>query len=275
MDNVTISLIPTVGMMIVASAAVIYWRRVSRLQLRWFWLGAGLWTVGVALKVVCALLTNKAVIGFMKETLSYPLQILGGGLFVGIQSSLFEIGLTLVAVLIWRQLGRDANRAIGIGIGAGAFEALLLGIASFVAILACLSGLPGTEEVREGIDTVAAATPLFWLLAPIERTIAILCHASSRALVLLGVTKQRPMLVFGGFLIFTVLDGVAGAAHVSGQIGKISMWWIELAILPFALISIPLLRWCYASWAEGSDDGMESETSPQQGLGDDAVTRAP
>jgi len=79
---------------------------------------------------------NKAVIGFMKESPSYPLQVLGGGLFLGIQSSLFEIGLTFLAVLIWRQLGRDADRAIGIGIGAGAFEALLLGIASFIAILA-------------------------------------------------------------------------------------------------------------------------------------------
>ena len=275
MDNVTISLIPAVGMMIVAIAAVIYWHRVSKLQFRWFWLGAGLWAVAVALKVVCALLANKAAIGFMKENLSYPLLILGGGLFAGIQSSLFEIGLTLGAVLIWRQLGRDANTAIGIGIGAGAFEALLLGIASFVAILASLSGLPGTEEVREGIDTVAAATPLFWLVAPTERIIAILCHASSRALVLLGVTNRKHMLVFWGFLIFTLLDGVAGAAHVSGKIGEISMWWIELAILPFALISIPILRWCYANWARGWDDRVESETSAQQDAERDPVTRTP
>ena len=31
------------------------------------------------------------------------------------------------------------------------------------------AGVPGTEKVREGIDTVAAVTPFFWLLAPIER----------------------------------------------------------------------------------------------------------
>ena len=178
MDNVTISLIPAVGMMIVAGAAVICWRLVSKLQLRWFWLGAGLWAVAVALKVVCALLTNKVAIEFMKENLSYRLFVIGGGLFVGVQSSLCEIGLTLLAVLVWRKLGTDANRAIGVGIGAGAFEAFLLGIASFVAILTCLAGLPGTEKVREGIDTMAAVTPLFWLVAPIERIIAILCHAS-------------------------------------------------------------------------------------------------
>lgn len=255
MDNVTISLIPAVGMMAVAGAAVIYWRRVSGLQPRWFWAGAGLWAVAVAIKVGLALLTNKAAIGFMKENLSYPLPILCGGLFVGVQSSLCEIGITLLAALVWRKLGDDANRAIGVGIGAGAFEAFLLGAASLLAILTCLAGLPGTEKVRSGFDSVAAVTPFFWLLAPAERIIAVLVHASSRALVLLGVVHRKHMMVFWGFLIFTVLDGVAGAAHLSGKIGKISMWWVELAILPMALISIPILRSCHARWGRDGDDG--------------------
>jgi uncharacterized membrane protein YhfC len=275
MDNVTISLISAVGMMLVASAAVIYWRRVSRLQLRWFWLGAGLWTVAVSLKVICALLINAAVIGLMKRHLSYPSLVIGGGFFVGIQSSLCEIGLTLLAVLIWRQLGKDAERAVGIGVGAGAFEAILLGLVSLITMLTVLAGVSGTEEVRAGIDTLAAVTPLFWLVAPAERVIAILCHASSRALVLLGVTHRKPMMVFCGFLIFTVLDGIAGAAHVSGIIGKISMWWIELAILPFALISVPILRWCCARWGKARVDSIESEPAAQQGGEGDVATRAP
>lgn len=259
MDNVTISLIPAVGMMIVASAAVIYWRRLSHLQFKWFWVGAGLWTVAVILKLICALLTNVAVIGFMKKNLSYPSLVISGGLFMGIQSSLFEIGLTLLAVLVWRQLGKNAERAVGIGIGAGAFEAMLLGLTSFILILTVLAGVPGTEKIREGIDTVAAATPVFWLLGPAERIIAILCHASSRALVLLGATRRKPMMVFWGFLIFTLLDSMAGAAHMSGKIGKISMWWIELAILPFAVVSIPILRWCYLCWRRREEDETEPD----------------
>jgi hypothetical protein len=55
-------------------------------------------------------------------------------------------------------------------------------------------------------------------------------------------------MVFWGFAIFTVLDGIVTAAHLAGAVGTISMWWIELAILPMALISIPILRWCYAEW---------------------------
>ncbi len=272
--NVMISLVPALGMIIVAAIAVIYWRRISLLQMRWFWVGAGLWVVAVALKVVCALLTDTAAIGFMKDNLSYPLLVLGGGLFVGVQSSLCEIGITLLAVLVWRQLGKNAERAVGIGIGAGAFEAMLLGL-GLMGIFTVLAGFPGTEKIREGINMVAAITPVFWLLAPIERIIAILCHASSRALVLLGVTNRKPMMVVWGFLIFTALDGIAGAAIFSGKIENISRWWLELAILPFGLISIPILRWCDARWGRNGDDRIEPEASAQQGAEGDAVNRAP
>ncbi len=256
-------LVPNVGMMIVAVVAAVYWQRVSRVQLRWFWAGAGLWMIAVVLKVICALLMNEPVLALMKENLSYPLLVVGGGLFVGIQSSVFEMGFTLAGVFSWRQLGRDANRAIGIGVGAGAFEALLLGLGGLMAIIVLMTGLPGTEKIREAIEAVAATTPFFWLLAPVERIMAILCHASCRALILLGVTKKKPMLIFWGFLIFALLDSVAGAAHVSEKIGVISMWWIELAILPLAVVSILILRWCYARWGEQGDDVRESTVSAQ------------
>ncbi len=248
--DILIRLVPGLGMILVAAVAALYWRRVSRLQLRWFWAGAGLWTIAVALKIVCALLTNVPVHEFMKENLSYPLLVAGEGLFIGIQSSVFEMGLTLAAVLIWGQLGRDAKRAIGIGVGAGAFEAFLLGLAGLAAMIAVMAGVRGTEKIREGMDAMAATTPFFWLLAPVERIIAILCHTSSRALILLGAVKKKPMMIFWGFLIFTLLDGVAGAAHVSGKLGAISTWWIELAILPLAVVSIPIIRSCYAQWGE-------------------------
>jgi uncharacterized membrane protein YhfC len=252
--NLLISIVPALGMMVVAAVAVIYWRRKTHLEAKWFWAGAGIWTVAVVLKIVCALLTNAAVMGFLKKHTPYPLLVIGGGLFLGIQSSLFEMGLTLLAVVIWPRLGRDAARAIGIGVGAGAFEAFLIGFFSLIAILVTLAGVPKTERIREAYDIVAKTTPLFWLVAPVERIIAILCHASSRALVLLGTVKRKPVAVFWGFLIFTLLDSVAGGAHVSGKIDKISLWWVELAILPFALISIPILRWCYAHWGKWEDN---------------------
>lgn len=248
-----ISLIPGAGMIIVSALAVVYWRGKSRIRFRWFWVGAALWTVAVALKVLCALLTHERVVGFLGVHLSGPLFVMGGGLYMGIESSFFEIGLTIIAVLIWRQLGSDAERAIAIGLGAGAFEAFLLGAMSMIAMLALLAGIPGTEHLGGQIKATAAVTPVFWLIGPAERIIAILCHTSSRALVLLGITHGRPVMVISGFLLFTLLDGIAGAAHLSGKLGQISMWWIELSILPCALVSIPILRWCSSGW--GRDTG--------------------
>ena len=272
MDNVTLGLFSAVGMMIVAAVFIAYWRRVSKLQFRWFWLGAGLWTIGaVILKSVFALLAHETAIGMMGEHLPYPLFVLAGGLFVGAYSSLSEIGLVLLAVIIWRKLGTDANRAIGIGIGAGAFEAFLLGVVVLVPVCIALAGMPGGESIREEFDAAAVVTPLFWLVPPFERIIAILLHTTSRTLVLLGVVMRKYKMVFWGFLIFTLADGVVGAVIVSEKMGQFSMWWIELAVFPVVIISIPILRWCYRNGGSLDDSGAEPKIlSAQQGTPADA-----
>ena len=237
-----------VAMMLIAVAAVVCWQRMALVQTRCFWIGAILWTIAVALKIGCAIATNAAVLGWLKRVIPGPWFIGVGGLFVGVQSSLCEIGLTLLAVLIWRHLGRDGPRAIAIAIGAGAFEAFVLGLAQTASVAVSLSGAPGTAEIGESLRSQAALTPLLWLAAPIERIIAIIVHAATRALVLLGATHRPPALVIWGFVIFTLLDGVAGTAHVSGKLDSMWMWWIELAVLPFAIVSLAILRWCARRW---------------------------
>ena len=253
MDNITLSIVNALGMMAIACGAVIYWRKAAKIQFKWFWAGAGLWGVAVALKIICAVLTNNLIFGYLRANLSFPSYLILGGLITGVQSSFFEIGLTFLAVLIWRQLGKNASRAIGVGVGAGGIEALLLGIISLIAMITVIAGLPGTEKIRQGVEGIAASTPFFWLLGPAERIIAITCHASSRALVLSGVVNRKPMMMLAGFLIFTFLDAVAGGVQISGKINQINMWWIELSILPFAAISIFILRWCSINWNKIGD----------------------
>lgn len=268
------------GMMIVAVIAVLMWRRIARAQARWYWVGAALWTIAVVLKIVCALFSNELVLNTLKG-LPHPLYVASGALFVGVQSSVFEMGLTLLAVLIWRQLGRDAGRAITVGVGAGAFEAFLLGLAPVATAVALMVGQgPDVDKTMAQLGAIAATSPLYWLAGPVERIIAILCHASTRALVLLGVSKKKYLLVLWGFLLFTLLDGVAGGVHVAGLVGRISVWWIELVILPFAVVSIPILVWCYRRWPEERSDapaalaiGPDAGDRPQNSAdGGDAET---
>jgi hypothetical protein len=271
------ALLQGIGMMLVAVVAAWYWRQRSGVLARWFWLGAGLWTVAVLAKVVIALFSNPAVISFLKGELALDLDnlqslfsnppvisilkdhlsflpfIVAGGLYLGIESSLCEIGLTWLAVLRWRELGRDSGRAIAIGVGSGAFEAFLLGLAALAGVLAAMAGVPGTEGSVEEITKLSATTPLWWLLGPVERVTAIICHASSRALVLLGTRYGRGGMVALGFLIFTLLDGAAGAAILSGVVTEGALWWFELAISVFAIISLPILRWCHEWFADSGE----------------------
>src|SRR5262249_34141109 len=152
---------------------------------------------------VIALWSNPAVIGWCKSTLSDVAYVTAGGLYLGVEASVCGIGLTLLAGGRWEDLGRDAGRAVAVGGGGGGFEALLLGIASAAGILAWLAGLSGTEAVGEQIRKAAEITPLFWLVAPVERITAIICHASSRALVLVGARYRKTGMIALGFLIFT------------------------------------------------------------------------
>ncbi|RLB61389.1 MAG: YhfC family intramembrane metalloprotease [Deltaproteobacteria bacterium] len=234
-------------MIAVGVIAIILWRTKTSVAYRWFWVGAGLWTVAVVLKVPFSILVGKSVMALLTDNASSTVRVLWAGLYFGLQSALFEMGLTILAALVWRRLGSDSTRAIAIGLGSGAFEAILLGLIAVVGIAVYLAGVPGTEKVAEAIDAQAAMTPLFWLLPPTERLLTLVTHASSRALVLLGVAKGRYQLVLTGFLLFMALDGsVVACLKALGS--PISMWWLEIAPLVFALISLPVLFWCHTRW---------------------------
>jgi uncharacterized membrane protein YhfC len=241
-------LFPGLAMFLIGIAPVLIWKKVSRVEVKWFGVGALLWAVAVALKLGCGLLINASVIGHLKDALRHPYFIAAAGLFVGAESSAFEIGVTWVAARLWPKIGRNAGRAIAIGVGAGAVEAVLLSLPLLAGALTVLVDVKEAEEFRKTMQTTAANTPLFWLVPPAERLIALLVHVSTRTLVLLGATKGKPLTALWGFLLFTLTDGLAGAFLVTGSHKSQSVWWIELALLPGALVSIPTLQWCYRRW---------------------------
>ncbi len=240
-------------MMFVALAFAVGWWWRTRVPWRWFWLGAGLWALGVALKIAWAILMNPIILTALKPAVSYRAYLIIGGFYVGSLTGVFEIGIVVLWALIWRKKVTDAPRAIAVGIGAGAFEALALGLAG-AANAATMIFVPLPEQAQAAMYAAAvplmATTPLLWLCSPVERVLAILCHVASRALVLLGVAARRMNYLWRGFLLLTLLDTVAGVALLAELPGKISMWWIELALLPFALISVLIVPWSMRAWPE-------------------------
>ncbi len=260
-----LGLITGPAMVVVAGASVLYWRARSRALWCWFWVGAGVWAIGVALKVGCALLVNGPVLQGLEKSLPATWYLVGGALYVGLLTGVFEIGVTLGLALYWRKMAADAPRAVAVGVGAGAFEALLLGLGGVAFAVLLVSGKAPDVLVAQG-SQLLAVTPLAWLTGPVERLIAILCHTSSRALTLLTVATGRWRYFWWGFVLMTVLDGIAGLFLLSNKVATISTWWIELAIVPAAVVSVPIIRWCVSHWpaAAAAPPGVAPESPNPQ-----------
>ena len=242
--------VPGLGMIFVSLLAVIVWRRASGVEFQWFWAGAGLWAVAVTLKVAFALMASQAAVNFLHRALPPLFFLPGTGLYLGVVSAAFEVGLTWLAGRRWKLMGRDPDRAVAVGVGAGAVEALLLGCITLGAALAAAAE-GDTGEDHGYLRARADVTPLFWLEPPVARLIALLGHVSSRALVLLGVADRRPWMVLCGFALFALVDGIGGALLVSKVFEGRSMWWIDAATLPINLIGIAVLVWCLRRHGSG------------------------
>ncbi len=239
-------------MILVALGFVLGWKKISGAGLRWFLAGAATWAVGVGLKVLVSRLLNPPMLEGLQVSLPLVPYLVVSSTYVGLMTGVFEIGVTLAMAWKWQSWARDANRAVAVGIGAGAFEAVLLGAASLIGTLSYAS----------------AGAPLAWLVGPVERITATLCHTSSRTLVLLTVAKRGWSFFWYGFLLVTAMDGIAGLIHLSGILEKVSMWWIQLGLTPFALVSVLIIIWCVRHWPV--DTGEETDKSATAASTDEA-----
>ena len=89
-SQVAIYLVPGVGMVVVGLAAVLLWRVWSRAKWRWFWVGAAVWAVGVALKVAFAVPLNKPILGAIDAVVSRDVYLALGGVYIGLLTGVFE-----------------------------------------------------------------------------------------------------------------------------------------------------------------------------------------
>jgi len=240
-------------MALVGVLAVWGWRSRSRVPWQCFLIGGAIWSVGVALKFGWGLPLNAPIFEAMGESLPGHIAFVASAVYVGLLTGVFEIGVTVAAARRWPRLSQDAGRGVAIGIGAGAAEAIALGVV--LSLSAVFS--PGA----------ATAGPLSLSLLPVaERILALLCHASSRTMVLFAVATHRWRWAWGGFLVLTGVDTVAGAFLLSKESATPSPWLVELALVPFGLVSILLLVVLVKRWPDGQVHRPEPQMAeiPQQ-----------
>jgi hypothetical protein len=214
-------------------AALAKWK--WQIQMRWLWCGALLWAVAVGEKLLLGVTINPAVFGALRH-LPNSLYLTLGSCYGGLISGVTEVGMTLVAGLLWRWLADDARRAVGIGLGAGAFEAICFG----------LMMMAGNEfmTLNQAGFGVSAFIP------PVERLIVIPCHVAVRSMTFYAVATGRWSWFWGGFVLFSALDGIYILRHLNHTFHTTNPWWIELSPihLAFPIISVLLVRYLWRHW---------------------------
>lgn len=248
-------LVSGIVVIIISGVTVVWWKRRYRSSIKWVWIGGGIWAVGVALKFAFAFSLNTPILAWITQVFGNTGHLIIGSAYIGTLTGIFEIGITLLFAVLIKKGYADPAQAIGIGIGAGTIEALLIGFSQIGSMVFVMAGFPGSNEALGSLAQTMSLNPLFFMLAPMERAITILCHTSSRVLALYAVMRRKYLYFWAGFLLMTLIDAIAGYVHLAGLMDRISMWYIELALLPFALISIPIIQWCSRNWQQHTRQG--------------------
>jgi hypothetical protein len=234
-DNVRIGpgLASAIAMILVVAGCVWSWRRWSAVSWKWFWIGAALWVVAVAVKFAIAIPFNEPLFNGLKSSLPHWGYLTAGTIYGGGLTGITEVLFTFIAALIWPRMAATAQRAVAIGLGAGAFEAAMLALGVAVG---AISG------------EIGAVSWSLVLVPAVERLIAIPCHIAARGLVLLAVARRQWVLFWGGFVLLSAVDALATYLYLTGQANTLSPWTIEVMIAPFGLLSIPITLWCVRHW---------------------------
>ena len=244
----TAILISGLLVILVVTAFLIWWKRHIQASWKWLFIGAGVWFIGVVLKFVVATYANGPVLTGIESLVGRSGYLILGSGYIGLLTGVFEIGITLVLALLIKRMYDNANHALSVGLGAGLVEALLIGLSSLANYFMVIAGSVQSDAIMGALVQAAAATPMLWLVSSVERFIAILCHMSSRFLVLWALARHKARYFWLGFLLMTLLDAIAGYVHLAVLVNRISMWWVELVLLPFAIISVLIIRWVRRRW---------------------------
>jgi len=240
--------VPAVLMMLVGLSAVVLCKAMWRTPLRLFGLGALLWTISVAVKFAIAIASYTQIEAVLHQALpKHPADVVlwtYGGLLTG----LTEVAIFL-AMARWFQRRQWSWRdAASIGVGFGAIEAVLLGIAVAIAGATGQTSAPGT------------------LLVPVlERFLTIFIHVVTVVAPIYAVTRRKWGWFAFAFIHKSGVDAVATYIQLAAiHLWATHPWHVELGIFgPFAYIAIPILLVLRNKWECGHEPRQATTTGPE------------
>jgi uncharacterized membrane protein YhfC len=238
----SISLVGGIGMIAVALGYFGY-ALARRLGAAYLGLGALAWFVTVAVKFAIAIPAN----GWVFEKTHLLADPWGTAVFVtyiGLLTGITEVGLVWI-FLRYTQFGRARwPRVLAFGIGFGAIEALLLGIASLAAAIVAIK-MP-EKLPKQALDQLLQGDHLWIQLAPIlERIFACLGHLATNVMIFYAVSRRAPRWFWFAFLYKTAIDAAA-SVYLGSKATTISparLWSIEALTALWAIAGLLATLW--------------------------------
>lgn len=238
-------------MSLVAIISIIYWRKKTRISFHSFLLGALAWLIAVILKGIAALPKDSIIKGLrtlLPAYLSEPL----AWIYIGILTGVFECGMILLFLYVFKRLREQRwSEAIGLGLGFGAFEALLLGIGSFIVTLLVI--LIPDQLPKELGGPLQLDTPLIIPAPIIERLSTLFIHIFSTVLIVFAFRAKEWKWFWLSFSYKTSVDSINGAFHLSYRtenLTVIALYTLEAIFAFIAIIGILGLRMMRKKWKE-------------------------
>jgi uncharacterized membrane protein YhfC len=197
-----LNLLSGAGMIAVGAVAVYGWRR--RADAVYFLFGAVSWAVAIAVKIALDLTVTPAFKALLPETLTGILVL---GLYYGLRTGFFESGIPWAAARL-AEMRPTFDQAVAVGIGAGAAEAIVLGLLSLLNVLVFIL-VPGLIDTFSPATQAALQLQLSVPFIPVpvwERLFTLFCHVFAMALAMYSLRAGWLWLALS-IAFMALLDG--------------------------------------------------------------------
>jgi len=181
-------------MMAVGMLPVLYWKRVTGVSWKIFGLGGVTWLSVTVMKATMDIFVTPSVAGAV-QGVSAVGSAAAYGLYVGLQTGLFDSGFTWIWARRFRLFGASYMDAVGFGLGFACVEAIALGFNNFLGVLELVMNPSffGTLDpaIQQALSAQYALGPALIGAPILERTFALFVDTFTVVLVFMAIKGAK------------------------------------------------------------------------------------
>jgi len=197
--------LPACTILLVGFAIAVLWKYKYKTLFKILFWGAVAWTISILVKFTVAIALNGPM-----YTNVFTIENYGPILFyvyVGLLTGMFEIFIPLYIIKKKLKLFKSTNDQLGFGIGFGSFEAIALGIFSFIYISIIFS-MPNIIP-QESLQFYNQPTSVYLggaFYGCIERIWAVIFHVLSALLIFIYIFRKKIVYLGSAIIYKTFID---------------------------------------------------------------------